>query len=380
MRGMDNMQHLPVVIGNGSYNDLGVIRSLGERRIKSVYLTDGDSVIPIQKSRYLLETVTSSLEHGLCEALEQIHARRHARLVLYPTSDSVAARLDQQHSSLSSLAVVPHAHGQLLGLMDKSRQASLAKASGFDVPACQSFDLRDDSPISFPFPCIVKPRLSVLGRKEHIAVCRHADELQAVLGVYRQSGETSVLFQQYVEQEGIREVCFTGVCFQHGDVLVGGMVEKHRTVGNGSTSFGRFCPSVPIQQQEAVSRFMAQTGFNGLFDMECFVAPDGHLIFIECNFRNGAYGYATTRAGVNLPWLYYQGMLGQPLPVSKTREVLFMEERVDLLNVKSGDISFLHWLRDACRTNVFLYSNWRDPGPMFRVPHTFSHIFKSKRS
>ena len=373
---MDGKRHLPVVIGQGSYNDLGVIRSLGEARVKSVYLTDGDSVIPIRKSSYLLETLTSNLESGLYEALEQIHAHYHAPLVLYPTSDSVAAKLDELYSPLSSFAVAPHANGRLLGLMDKARQAGMAKACGFDVPVCQTLDLNEGSAVAFPFPCIVKPRFSVLGKKEHIAVCRNADELHAALSVYRESGETSILLQEYIDPGNIREVCFTGVALGHGRVVVGGMVTKHRIVGNGSTSFGTFRPSVPSQQQQAVSRFIAQTGFNGLFDMECFVGHDGHLLFIECNFRNGAYGYAATRAGVNLPLQYYLGMLGQDLPHGSTRKVVFMEERVDVLNVKAGRITLLRWLRDVCRTNVFLYSNWRDPGPMLRVPHTVARLFK----
>ena len=61
---------LPVVIGGGSYNDLGVIRSLGERGLQSVYLTDGEHIIPIKKSKYLLSTFIADLSTDLVSSLK----------------------------------------------------------------------------------------------------------------------------------------------------------------------------------------------------------------------------------------------------------------------------------------------------------------------
>lgn len=45
-----------IIIGIGSYNDLGLIRSCGESGIKSIYLNHGSKlVVPIDKSKYVEE-------------------------------------------------------------------------------------------------------------------------------------------------------------------------------------------------------------------------------------------------------------------------------------------------------------------------------------
>ena len=362
---------LTVVIGEGSYNDLGMIRSLGEKGLKSVYLTDGEHVIPIKKSKYLLETVITTQESDLSATLREMACRYGRHLILFPASDLAAGMLDQSRQELAAFAVVPHACGQLDKLMDKACQAEQARLAGFEVPQSSVFHLDRDS-ISFHavrLPCIVKPLLSMKGSKSHITVCRSVERLQECLRLFKDSEEYQVLVQDLVEQAGMREVCITGVVLQHRKVVVGGIVEKYRTIGNGSTTYGKFSPAVPDGYKTMVAQYLERTSFCGLFDLECFVMDDGRLMFIECNFRNGAYGYAATRAGINLPWLFYADAVEQPVGQTVARDVVFMEERSDVLHVTHGDISWGRWLRDVGRTDTFLFSNRKDPGPMLRVPH-----------
>ena len=86
---------LPVVIGGCSYNDLGVIRSLGERGLQSVYLTDGEHIIPIKKSKYLIATIITKLESDIVSSLKQIAKEYEKQLVLFPTSDDAAVGIDK---------------------------------------------------------------------------------------------------------------------------------------------------------------------------------------------------------------------------------------------------------------------------------------------
>lgn len=364
-------QYLPVVIGQGSYNDLGIIRSLGEKGIKSVYLTDGEHIIPIRKSRYLLETIIANFEDNLSASIQKIASEYGKRLVLFPSSDAAACTLDKNHRELSSIAIVPHAEGRLEHLMDKGVQAGMALQTGFVVPASATFHIdTGEVPVGdIHLPCIVKPLLSIKGSKSHITVCRTKAELEACIQLFKDNKEYHILIQDFVEQAGLKELCITGVAFEGGQVAIGGMVEKYRSVGNGSTSYGRFSPDMPDSFKMSVAQLVEQTNYNGLFDIECFVTQDGRLVFIECNFRNGAYGYAATRAGVNLPLQYYLGVQGMKSPAENVCSVKFMEERVDFLNVKMGKISFMQWLRDAINADVLLYANIHDIGPMIRIPH-----------
>ena len=364
---------LPVVIGKGSYNDLGVIRSLGDRGLRSVYLTDGEHIIPIKKSKYLIATIITNLDSDLVSSLIQIAKEYEKKLVLFPTSDNAASTIDENNEDLATFAILPNTQGRMEHFMDKGVQASLAHQAGFNVPNSASFDLESEI---VPFenihlPCIVKPRLSIKGSKTHITVCRTKDKLKSCINFYKDNSEFSILIQDFIEQEDQKEICITGVCLPNNEVIFGGIIEKYRTIGNGSTTYGKVHVEVDNQIASKVRELMKRIPYSGIFDIECFISPDKELTFIECNLRNGAYGYAVTRAGTNLPWLFYAHATGQSTDPSPTHDVVFMEERSDFLHVTRKEISSRKWICDVLHTDVFLFSNRKDIGPMIRIPHFF---------
>ena len=107
-----------------------------------------------------------------------------------------------------------------------------------------------------------------------------------------------------------------------------------------------------------------------------FLKNDDNTFFIECNFRNGAYGYAVTYAGFNMPQVYQNACLSQEIKLSSIRKVIFMEERSDFLNVLDGSISLWHWIRDVFSTDVFLFWNRKDIKPILRMPYLIKRYFK----
>lgn len=362
---------LPVVIGGGSYNDLGVIRSLGERGLQSVYLTDGEHIIPIKKSKYLLSTVIADLSTDLVSSLRQIAEKYEKRLVLFPTSDDAALEIDKSYRTLSAFAIIPSTQGGMENYMDKGVQASIAHQAGFIVPNSKAFDLESET---VPFndihlPCIVKPLLSVKGSKAHITICRTTEELSECIRLFNDNHEYLILIQDFIEQRDQKEICITGVSLPNHEMVFGGIIEKYRTIGNGSTTFGKVHVEVDHQIEERVRELLKRIPYTGIFDIECFISPKKNLTFIESNLRNGAYGYAVSRAGINLPWLFYTYYAGIQATTGKTCDVVFMEERSDFLHVTHKDISLIKWIRDILHTDVFLFSNRKDIGPMIRIPH-----------
>lgn len=368
---------LPVVIGGGSYNDLGVIRSLGERGLRSVYLTDGEHIIPIKKSKYLIATIITKLESDIVSSLKQIAKEYEKQLVLFPTSDDAAVGIDKNYQTLSAFAVLPNTQGRMAHFMDKAVQASLAHQAGFNVPNSTSYDLESDN---VPFddihlPCIVKPLLSIKGSKAHITVCRTKDELKSCINFYKDNSESSILIQDFIEHKDQKEICITGVCLPCNEVIFGGIIEKYRTIGNGSTTYGKVHVDVDNHIAAKVRELLKLVPYTGIFDIECFISPNKELTFIECNLRNGAYGYAVTRAGINLPWLFYAYTTGLPIEATPAHNVVFMEERSDFLHVTRKEIPLTKWICDVLHTDVFLFSNRKDIGPMIRIPHFIKRCF-----
>ena len=371
---------IAVVIGTGSYNDLGMIRSCGECGMSVIYVTDEKHIIPIHKSRYLSYTYFIPIvESSLIEVIEQIVKKNpKSTVIIYPTSDITAYYLDNNYKQLREICYFSNAKGQLGLLMDKFEMNKLAQSSGLVVPSMIKVDLLGNPIIdcqNISYPCIVKPLRSIRGDKCDITKCSDWEELNSTFEKYRKKGNNKVLIQQFIDGNNQHEIAITGVALPCGDSIICGEIQKIRIRGNGSTVFGIYKPDNGQEKYLRIKEFIKKSGYQGIFDIE-FLKNDDGLYFIECNFRNGAYGYAVTYAGFNMPDVYQKACLNQEIKLTSLKKIVFMEERSDFLNVLDGSISLWHWLRDVFSTNVFLFWNRKDIKPLLRVPYFIKKYFK----
>ena len=372
------MNTIAVVAGNGGYNDIGLIRSCGEAGMRVVLISPDDAVMPIQKSRYVIEWINERLESSeqLKKILGYLAEKYGDDIALFPASDKTALLFDVCQNELAQFTVVPGASGRLEMLMDKSVMVRIASECGMQVPASVRLDLSVDVDISsLNIPCIIKPLRSVAGDKGEIKVCRDCFTLKNAVDRYRERGFNDVLVQDLIDGDGMEEVAVTGVAFGDDSVVTCGMIHKKRIRGNGSTVFAKFEPDIEPELQDRICCFLRKTGYKGIFDMEFLKNSLGYH-FIECNFRNGAYGYAITKAGFNMPQHLVLGMSGKKLPLCSLKECIFMEERSDILNVIEHNISIWTWLMDILNTDIFLWWNIRDIRPTLRIPYFVRRLFK----
>lgn len=368
---------IALVIGQGGYNDMGLIRSCGEAGMGVVLISPQDMVIPIQKSRYVIKWIPCRISNSreLCGIIEKVREEYSSTsLFIYPASDLCACLIDESYNNLSQLATIPHANGSLRKLMDKAEMVRIAAESGLNVPASLRIDLRSNPSPKFDLPCIIKPLRSISGEKGDITICRSRDEYQSTLIRYQDKGFFEILLQTLVEGENQEEVAITGVRTTTGRVVAYGIIHKIRVRGNGSTVFAKYRQDVDESLQTSVKKFVELTGYIGIFDIEFLHNKNGYY-FIECNFRNGAYGYAVTSAGFNMPAIF----AGDIPREFKLCDITFMEERSDILNVFDHTISLRRWVCDLIETDTFLWSNRRDMRPLLRVPSLIKKMFRRIR-
>ena len=158
-----------------------------------------------------------------------------------------------------------------------------------------------------------------------------------------------------------------------------GQLEKIREypIDRGSTSFSVIKKDITFIDPETVDRFLDRVGFEGVFDLDIKVV-DGKPYFIEINFRNGASSYAFTKAGFNMPLIWYQAKLGLETEKVHIDEVYMMSERDDLNNVIDRNISLFKWLKDVARTDVMMIFNRKDPQPFITAYNRFVNMVLSK--
>lgn len=372
------MKYIAIVAGTGSYNDIGVIRSLGEKCIPVFYITNEEHIFPIHKSKYIVQTLYCDMnEKTFIDAIKSICIQQDAFGVIFPTSDITALYLDRNYEILKGVCSFSHAYGRLEKEMDKLQQVNRAVEAGLNVPSAISVDARN-LPETINFPCIIKPLASVLGEKSDISVCHDSVELSSAARKYVGKGNDNVLIQDLVEDVK-QEIAVTGVSFPDGKVIIKGVVKKRCIMGNGSTVYGKYCIGACHDLYDKIKGYIQNVRYTGIFDMEFLEDNSGKFHFIECNYRNGAYGYAVTAAGFNMPYLFFQAITSQPwIESKKLRSVVFMEERSYILNLTQMRISLWRWLKDVLSTDVFLWFNRKDMKPYIRIPHFIKKHFGRK--
>ena len=366
---------LSIVIGIGSYNDLGIIRSCGEMGIPSIYIFHGkELIIPINKSKYIEEFHHIDNLNSISKLFSQIsHQYSNFLFYIFPASDSAVQVIDIIHDSLPPRFYAPHAKGRMDVIMDKEKMAEWAKDAGLEVPFTQNINLETDNITSVKLPVILKPVKSIEGEKSDITVCKTISEYKEAICCFRGKGYQQVLVQEYIHSANTQEIGISGIAHFDGTIEIHGIIEKKRNRAN-INNFGKFIPNVNEELVQALKRYILSCGYVGLFDTD-FIFNEGTYYFIECNFRNGAYGYCITKAGFNMPYRWICNSIGQLYKPVKMKSIIFMEERTDVLNVLDGSMPLYRWILDVIRSDTFLWWNWKDPGPMIRIPYSVKKLF-----
>lgn len=359
---------LAIVAGIGSYNDLGLIRSCGEAGIKSIYVVDRENLpVPIFKSKYVIEHICTKFE---CENIKRLilslKEKYQKKIVVFPACDTIVEICDAIYQDLPPEVEVSHAKGRIPVLMDKAIMGKMAEKAGLKVPytTIVTLPLSSDTLDVVIFPAILKPVSSTEGGKADMSVVKNKDEMMQQLRTLVDKNYHRILVQQYVHTSATKEVGVTGIAYSDGTIEIRGQIEKIRNRGNVN-NFGVYDPSYDIPDLNNLIAYIRDTGYCGIFDTD-FIFDDETYYFLECNFRNGAYGYCTTKSGFNMPAAIIEGRTVNAR--SRLKKTVFMEERTDLLNVLHHSISLYSWVKDIARTDTFLWFNRRDLGPVLRVP------------
>ena len=359
-----------IVIGVDHFNTLGIIRSLGEVGIQPIalILSENKSKAWTLKSRYININCSEVIgSEQVREKLLSISSRIKQKAYIIPSCDRAVKLIEEQRIFLSDMFHFPTVsddYGSLTNCLDKSFTSKIASKAGFVVPKSMTFYANDNEQIKRAiadfaglYPLIIKEVTSVAG-KNHTRIIRDEEELIASV---QECGSDIVLLQQFIQKD--EELGVQGVGFGDGRSFVPANVHKIRTSldAMGSTTYAILSNPVDELLKKKCEAFISELKYSGIFDIE--VLRKGSIYyFIECNFRNGAYGYAYTRMGYNLPLIW---ILNKPAYKSTALNKRIMNVFNDIKHVKTGKISAIRWLGQMITTDVFLTANIKDPLPLF---------------
>ena len=332
-----------IVIGGNHHNTLGVIRSLGRRRIfPDVILTSGGKTSFVLKSRYIKHSWVVTGSEAAIKLLLTKFKEEKEKPVIIACHDLISSQIDLNRERLSPFFMLPgcEIQGRVTELMNKQRMSELASKCGLNVPKTWIGDNRIMNEDQEFFPCITKPTESRNGSKSEIHVCHTAQQLHFFL---EKSNGKQFLIQQFIEKE--IEFQLIGCSLSAGkSIIIPGVSVILRQPHNTNTGFLQYRPLDKSFEQtlELTKRFIRATAYSGLFSVEFIRDKEGMDFFMEINFRNDGNSVSVTNAGVNLPYIWAQSCLGKDYSkeIKQIHEEYVMPEFAELDLYYSGLISF----------------------------------------
>lgn len=365
-----------MVLG-ASVGGLSFVRSLARRGIPTL-LVDSHRE-PGLASRFgltlRLPPVAEQPESWLA-LLRDIGERAPRRPVLFATSDELMLFASAHAGQLEPLfAMLLPRHELVAALVDKRRQHELAAAAGIPVPytawPANETEL-DRAAAETPYPCALKPAAShlgtpILGAKLHVV--NNPRELHAAFRHWGAAG-VELMIQEIIPGGDDRLFGYTAFWTRDGRELAAITKQKLRQnpPGRGDGSLQRTV--IDAEVVELSRRLLASVSFQGFGSVEFKRdARNGRLTLLETNPRTISGNQLTIAAGVDLPYIGYRYLTGDPVTPPAAREgVLLVHEGWDLKSLLRSERSparaLATWLSTLRAADAYALAALDDPGPL----------------
>lgn len=370
-----------IVFGFEHYNPLGLVRSLGENGIKPIGIIIRNSRKITSKSKFLDKVYfVNSIEEGFDVLRNNFDGCQN---FIFSSDDQIANFLDAHYDELKKKYVFFNAGKQGAVAYYQNKYNILKMAEKHGIPYLKTWTVKKgEIPIDIQYPIITKAIISTLDNwKDDMIICRSEAELCEAYKVIRSD---TILLQKYIVKKN--ELCMEGCSIKNGtDVLISIASQYNYQLEDSYSPYMHVSNFKFEALRVKLEKMLEDIGYEGIFEIEFLVDNDDSLYFLEINFRNSTWSYASTVAGMPLPVLWSKGMLGE-LKVSECEKKIdspfdAIVEFDDYRNrVKTGMISRRQWFKELKNAKCKYYIGKNDIKPfisvcMHKVEKTF-HIVK----
>jgi D-aspartate ligase len=371
--------NIGALVMGADYRGLGVVRSLGRRRIPVWVLKQGGHLVA-STSRFVQRSVPWPTRDDNTEIDQLLHLGKEHALkdwVLFPTDDHAVALISRHHEVLAPqyrISVPPW--DQLRALCDKRLLHQTAQQLGIHQPWTVWPRTREElGALDCPFPVILKPAIRL--RRNNLAhpkAWRVANR-ESLLALYDEAaqlmGPGNLMVQEIVPGAGEGQVSYAAVSRQ-GRPLASIVVKEMRQYPRDFGQFSTFVESVdePRVVDPAV-RLIKFLRFTGLVEIEFKQDPrNGEFKILDVNPRVWGWHTLSRRAGVDFPHLLWLLLHGQTVPEVRGRSgVRWMHTTADapiaMHEMWRGRLSFREYLRSLKSPRESAIFAWDDPAPGF---------------
>lgn len=363
-------KHKHIVFCIEHYNPLGVVRTLGENGIQPELIVIRSSRKLTSKSKYArICHFVNSIEEGYSYLLET-YGHEESIPFVYTADDQITNFLDSKYDELNGMFYFYNSGqaGRVAEFQNKDNILKLAKKHGLQYLKTFAVDV-GEIPEGLEYPIITKAIISTIDNwKGDMIICHNESELREA---YKKIRSPRVLLQKYIEKKN--ELCLEGVSVNKGNNVLISIASSYNYLLEDSYS-----PYMTVQNlhnekiENSLKEMFKEIQFEGIFEVEFLVDKDDQLYFLEINFRNSTWSYASTVAGMPLPVLWSKGMLNPSVIDSAyqaiTAPFTAMVEFDDYVKrVKRHKVTIWKWISDCRQCKCRYYLGRHDSRPFFSM-------------
>lgn len=360
-------KHPVIVVALEHYNPLGVLRTLGENGVEPIFIGI-DYRVPVAsaskyvKKLYRVKSIDEAFETTMREYGSYADKTGHKPILIF-CDDDVFTVYDVRYEELKEKFILFNAgeNGRVSKFMYKYEIQECAKRHG--IPVMESWVIKNgEIPADLQYPLVTKAISPISGGyKKEFYICENEEQFKAAMASIESQ---DVLIQPYIDKK--TEMTFEGFSYNKGKGMFTGIQAKYLYPIKGYYSP---LHDVQVPQDKALlqklNAMLEEIGFEGIWEIEFLVDKNDNLWFLEINFRNSTWSYASTVSGNPLPYYWCLAMLTGKCPEVKDFDpFIAMVEPIDYgKRVEGGYCTMGEWLADFKRAKCTYYYNEADIEP-----------------
>ena len=306
---------IPMLFG-GDINTYSVARAFYEQYSVRSYVFGKYASGPSYKSKIITYTPNPDIEKDkvFLETVNEF-CKNHSdkKVILVGCGDSYAALISKHKDSLPENAVAPYTDFELINkLQQKAYFYELCEKHGIDYPDTIVYtqDMKDDFPMDFPYPVILKPSNPVrywecpFDTQEKVYKIADRNELIKVIhDIYGAGYDDKLIIQDMIPGNDEYMNVLTSYSDKNGKVkmmcLGHVLLEEHTPHGSGNHAV--IITESNKELMRKVKVLLEELGYIGFsnFDIK-YDERDGKYKFFEINTRQGRSNFYVTGSGLNI--------------------------------------------------------------------------------
>ena len=367
-----------IIIG-GHFQGLGLLRNLARHQVPT-YLLDNIGICIGRFSRYtkrFSKCPSARDESRFLKFITDLAVKENLKgWLIYPNDDEAVYFLAKYNEQLEEYYRVTTPPWDITKFAyDKVLSYKIAEQYGIPTPKTYyPSNTEELKQLDIEFPVILKPSVKVpfydITKKKAVLV----EDRRELVEEYTKAAEMIDSTQTLMIQEFIpgrsKNLFSVGSLSRNGELLAKVVVQRlrqHPMDFGHSTTYAKTL-DIP-ELEESTSRLLKAIGYSGLSEVEFMLDPkDGKYKLLEINARPWGWHTIAIGAGVELPFLSYQDMLGEKVQKdSYTMGIKWFHMFPDFLTAAielvTGRMKLREYLDSFKGSKEFAVMSLKDPLP-----------------